>query len=83
MSWDDTLNEQISKLELIASWASIVNYGNCRDHVRMAIADLKGIQEHRAEQLKMCKEIDDRKAFKLKEEIAKLTKELNELDKLQ
>lgn len=65
MSWDNTLNEKINELELIATWASIVNYGNCRDHVRMAISDLKRIKEDREELLRLCKEIDEKEAAKL------------------
>lgn len=47
MSWEDTLREKISDLELIASWASIVNLGRVRDHIRHATADLKKELEHR------------------------------------
>jgi len=75
MSWDDTLNEQIGKLELIASWASIVDYGRCRDHIRLAIADLKAHQERHEEMRKLSKEIDQRNVSKLQEEITRLSKD--------
>lgn len=40
-SWIAVLEQKISQLELIASWASQVGYGNVRDDCRKAIYDLK------------------------------------------
>ena len=40
-SWNQVVEEKISELELIASWASQTNYGEVRDYCRRAIADLK------------------------------------------
>ena len=47
MSWEDTIREKISELELIASWASIVNLGSVRDHIRHATYELRKELEHR------------------------------------
>lgn len=40
MSWNDTLQEKISELRLIADWASMVGYGRVRDSCRTAISEL-------------------------------------------
>ena len=47
MSWIATVNEQISDLELIASWASQCGLGTVRDHIRRATADLRFEVERR------------------------------------
>lgn len=39
--WSKTLQQKINELELIASWASQVGYGNVRDDCRKAIYELK------------------------------------------
>lgn len=39
--WIETIQQQIDKLEITAEWASIVGYGTVRDHIRIAIYDLK------------------------------------------
>jgi hypothetical protein len=36
-SWSETLDGQMGQLELVATWASLVNYGEVRDAVREAI----------------------------------------------
>lgn len=50
--WCKVLNDQINQLELIASWASQVQEGACRDHCREAIADLRRSIERRQESLR-------------------------------
>jgi len=40
-SWIRVVEQKINELELIASWASQVGYGNVRDDCRKAIYDLK------------------------------------------
>lgn len=39
--WSDVVRRQIQDLELIASWASQVNMGGVRDHIRGAVWILK------------------------------------------
>ena len=39
-SWINTLTEKVNELELIASWASIVEYGKVRDYCRKAKYEL-------------------------------------------
>lgn len=39
--WIRTLKEKLSELELLSSWASIVNLGNVRDYIRRAEYELK------------------------------------------
>ena len=41
MSWTGTLRENISELDLIASWASITQFDRVRDLCRLASAELK------------------------------------------
>lgn len=41
MAWTDTLRGKVHELELIASWASQVNLGRVRDHIRMATAEIQ------------------------------------------
>ena len=41
MSWEQTLQEKITDLEMLASWASIVGYGTVRDNIRTAIYQLE------------------------------------------
>lgn len=38
--WIDTLRQKKSQIDLLASWASQVNLGTCRDHLRLASADI-------------------------------------------
>lgn len=43
--WVVTLQEKISELELIASWASQVQIGRARDYCRLASSTLKDVIE--------------------------------------
>lgn len=40
-TWRNTILSQIQDLEMIASWASITNFGRVRDLCRLAQAELK------------------------------------------
>lgn len=50
MNWNDTLQEKINELRLIADWASMVGYGLVRDSCRTSIAELLVEQKRWLEQ---------------------------------
>jgi hypothetical protein len=50
-SWIDILAQKAYEIELLASWASIVGYGDMRDHLRMAKARVMERIEDRKENL--------------------------------
>ncbi len=39
-NWEDTVRGKMNELESIASWASIVGFGQVRDHCRLAKGEL-------------------------------------------
>ena len=41
MSWEEAVEEKIRQLELIASWASMTDFGKVRDLCRIAQSELK------------------------------------------
>lgn len=41
MPWKEVLREKISEIELLASWASRVNYSTVRDHLLKAADELR------------------------------------------
>ncbi len=43
-AWGTTIDEQISELHLIASWASMCKYSSVESHCRLAIAELTAIK---------------------------------------
>ena len=60
-SWIRTLRDQQTQLELVASWASIVQLGSVRDLCRSAKAELQKEIE-RAEYVDKIREINQTKA---------------------
>ena len=41
MTWEQTLTRKMQDLEFIASWASQVQLGRVRDHIREATAEIR------------------------------------------
>lgn len=60
-NWIDTLSQKKSELELIASWASIVNLGTVRDACRTAIYEIK-LEIDRQKELNNASRIDKSQA---------------------